>query len=318
MSKGNVIVIESVGSFASEIEQTLLNLGYDVTIKDDGAAGLQAVKDMVPDAVILCAEVKKMSGYAVCNKIKKNQRIAAVRVMITSEKATMETFRQHSRLKHSADAYLRKPFDMQTFSRDFNVMMGKAAEDSAKEESADLNDIVQEMESGEELALDRETSAAFDSILDDVFGDAQETDAPEGAAPPPSSPEQEAPALASEPLSEEADRAELIPPQDVEECTVLDEDQEVLQELAPTGTDGDPLPGMDEPTEEPVSASVPLKEPVVPPLVSGSPSLQEEPVLEQEGVAPHPETEVVPPKTPSEEDAISQEPQGETAPPVPQ
>ncbi|MDA3863763.1 MAG: response regulator [Deltaproteobacteria bacterium] len=171
MSKGHVIIIESIASTAKLLGDFISGVGYEVTIKEDGVSGLQEIKNTVPTAVLVCAEADKMSGYAVCNRMKKNEKLEHIPVMITSEKATEETFKKYAELKHSAEAYLLKPFEIEEFNAKFEEMLAASAK---KEESLDdfdsFDDIVKGMEEEEEdINLDRETSAAFDNIIDDAF-----------------------------------------------------------------------------------------------------------------------------------------------------
>src|SRR5688572_1613902 len=51
-----------------------------------------------------------MSGYSICNKLKKDNDLKGIPLIITSKEATPETFAQHKKLKTRAEDYLIKPF----------------------------------------------------------------------------------------------------------------------------------------------------------------------------------------------------------------
>ena len=91
---------------------------FDVELVGDGTQALQRAKDAPPDLILLCVELPKMSGYSICNKLKKNPSLKDVPLVIMSSEATPDIFEQHRKLKTRAEEYLIKPFDM-------NELLGK-------------------------------------------------------------------------------------------------------------------------------------------------------------------------------------------------
>jgi CheY-like chemotaxis protein len=77
---------------------------------DDGKEGLDVATRDRPDLIVLCVELPKMSGYSICNKLKKDNDLKGIPLIITSKEATPETFAQHKKLKTRAEDYLIKPF----------------------------------------------------------------------------------------------------------------------------------------------------------------------------------------------------------------
>src|SRR5437870_4713698 len=84
--------------------------GFAVKLLDDGKDGLDLAKSERPDLIVLCVELPKMSGYSICNKLKKDNDLKGIPLIITSKEATPETFAQHKKLKTRAEDYLIKPF----------------------------------------------------------------------------------------------------------------------------------------------------------------------------------------------------------------
>src|SRR5205823_11487504 len=64
----------------------------------------------VPQAIVLCVELPRMSGYSICAKLKKDAQLKSIPLIITSAEATPETFEHHKKLKTRAEEYLKKPF----------------------------------------------------------------------------------------------------------------------------------------------------------------------------------------------------------------
>ena len=109
MSK-TILLIENDAPFAEEISGGLEAMGYLVRVVGDGKDGLDLAKDLNPDAIVLCVELPKLSGYSICNKLKKDDALKAIPLVLTSSEATEEVFEDHKKLKVRAEAYLIKPY----------------------------------------------------------------------------------------------------------------------------------------------------------------------------------------------------------------
>lgn len=105
-----ILLIENDSAFAAEVAEALEATGFEVRVTGDGKEGLELARDGSPDAVVLCVELPGMSGYLVCQKLKKDETLRAVPLVLTSAEATEETFEKHRTLKARADEYLLKPY----------------------------------------------------------------------------------------------------------------------------------------------------------------------------------------------------------------
>src|SRR5687768_10647967 len=110
MSK--VLIIESDAAVARSLADNLGAAGIESQITADGTEGLTLAKSAQPDLIVLCVELSRVSGYSICNKLKKHPELARIPLILTSDKATEETFEQHKKLKTRAEQYLKKPFTM--------------------------------------------------------------------------------------------------------------------------------------------------------------------------------------------------------------
>src|SRR6478735_1325463 len=106
----NVLLIDAEKEFAQPLVSALQSWGYGVSWTTDGKEGLDKATNEHPAAIVLCVELPKMSGYSICNKLKKDDSLKDIPLVITSREATNETFEQHKKLKTRAEAYLIKPF----------------------------------------------------------------------------------------------------------------------------------------------------------------------------------------------------------------
>jgi DNA-binding response OmpR family regulator len=105
-----ILLIDAEQPFADQLAGSLKGRGFSVKLLDDGKDGLDYARDNRPDLIILCVELPKMSGYSICNKLKKDNDLKGIPLIITSKEATPETFAQHKKLKTRAEDYLIKPF----------------------------------------------------------------------------------------------------------------------------------------------------------------------------------------------------------------
>lgn len=106
-----ILLIDAEQPFAQQLVDALKGTGFSVTQLEDGKEGLEYARNNKPALIVLCVELPKMSGYSICNKLKKDAELKTIPLVITSSEATPETFAQHKKLKTRAEDYLIKPFE---------------------------------------------------------------------------------------------------------------------------------------------------------------------------------------------------------------
>jgi CheY-like chemotaxis protein len=139
MSK-NILFIESDAPFARAMTAALEEKGFVVRLCADGKEGVDLARDLRPDAIVLCVELPKMSGYSVCNKLKKDDKLRSIPLVIISAEASPETFEQHKKLKTRAEDYLIKPFAGDTLVERLGALVG-LPETPSDEEVVTLADV---------------------------------------------------------------------------------------------------------------------------------------------------------------------------------
>jgi DNA-binding response OmpR family regulator len=138
MSK-RILLIDSDTQFVAETTGALEGDGYEVTHSNDGRDALDAVRRERPDAVVLSVELPKSSGYAICSKLKKDQTLREIPVILTSAEATEKTFEDHGKLKIGrADGYLLKPFEPEALLAKLSGLVGTV--ETLEEADLDLED----------------------------------------------------------------------------------------------------------------------------------------------------------------------------------
>jgi CheY-like chemotaxis protein len=119
-----ILLIENDAPFAEEMSGALEAMGYQVRISSDGKDGLELAKDLNPDAIVLCVELPRLSGYSICNKLKKDEALRSIPLVLTSSEATEEVFDDHRKLKVRAEAYLIKPYVSATLLEKLAALIG--------------------------------------------------------------------------------------------------------------------------------------------------------------------------------------------------
>ena len=97
-----VLVIDTVSEEYAWLFEALEGRDVEVEWIASGNAGLKKARGRVPDLVILGVELERVSGYAICNKFKKDKTLKAVPLLLVSGQATDADFTQHKKLKTRA------------------------------------------------------------------------------------------------------------------------------------------------------------------------------------------------------------------------
>ena len=84
---------------------------YDVITAKDGKEALEKAYSERPALVVLDVIMPKHNGFQVCRKIKKNEELKAMKIILLTSK-TQESDKYWG-MKQGADAYMTKPFDSQ-------------------------------------------------------------------------------------------------------------------------------------------------------------------------------------------------------------
>ncbi|MGE5416020.1 MAG: response regulator transcription factor [Acidobacteriota bacterium] len=103
-----VLVIDDDQNICELIRLYLDGEGYQLHFAHDGSAGLDLVRRIEPDLVILDLMLPLINGYEVCRMIRKSNQVPIL--MLTAKDSTRDKIEG---LDAGADDYLVKPFDPQ-------------------------------------------------------------------------------------------------------------------------------------------------------------------------------------------------------------
>lgn len=118
MKKGKVLVVDDEWKIRSLLEMYLLNNEYEVFMADSGKTALQAMKQHVPDLIVLDILLPDMNGLDVCRRIRSYGNIPIVYLSCLQESETIVTG-----LEYGGDDYLTKPFDPNVLIAKINALL---------------------------------------------------------------------------------------------------------------------------------------------------------------------------------------------------
>src|SRR5512133_352679 len=164
-----LLLIENDQAFAAGASRSLEDSGFEVRVTGDGRDGLDLAREWGPAAVVLCVELPGMSGYLVCQKLKKDDVLKALPLVLTSAEATEETFEKHRTLKARADEYLLKPYTPEALVEKLGALVGLPEGDAPEEPPVEEELVSLE----EELGLEASAEGSPDQELAglDALGD---------------------------------------------------------------------------------------------------------------------------------------------------
>ena len=103
-----VVIIEPEHEFARQLRVDFERHGIEATDTGDGMTGVDLCRQVRPNAIILCVELQRMSGYKICSMLKKDPALRDVPVIMTSRQKSDADFEPHRALKNPAQAYFNK------------------------------------------------------------------------------------------------------------------------------------------------------------------------------------------------------------------
>ena len=110
MNKIKVLVADDSPTQLSMMTQPFLD-NYDVITAKDGEEALEKAYSERPALVVLDVIMPKHNGFQVCRKIKKNEELKAIKIILLTSKSQESD--KYWGIKQGADAYMTKPFDSQ-------------------------------------------------------------------------------------------------------------------------------------------------------------------------------------------------------------
>lgn len=133
MSK-RILLIDSDESFAQSMASAITARGLTATVASNSEHGMSLAKSEAPDLIVVCVEAQPTNGYMLCTRLKKDEALKGIPVMLTSANATADSFEKHKKLKTRAEEYLIKPFSSEVLLEKAAALLGIELPPAAYEE----------------------------------------------------------------------------------------------------------------------------------------------------------------------------------------
>jgi DNA-binding response OmpR family regulator len=123
MSK-HVLIADDETNIVISLEFLMKREGHRVSVARDGDAALAAIRSERPDLVLLDVMMPGKSGFEVCQAVRADESLAAVKILMLSAKGRDTDLAKGSAL--GADAYMTKPFSTRELADKVRELLGAA------------------------------------------------------------------------------------------------------------------------------------------------------------------------------------------------
>jgi DNA-binding response OmpR family regulator len=121
MSK-HVLIADDEPNIVISLEFLMKREGHRVTVARDGDAALETIRRERPDLVLLDVMMPGKSGFEVCQAVRADEALAAVKILMLSAKGRDTDLAKGSAL--GADAYMTKPFSTRELADKVRSLLG--------------------------------------------------------------------------------------------------------------------------------------------------------------------------------------------------
>ncbi|BBB47702.1 HD-GYP domain-containing protein [Pelolinea submarina] len=104
-----ILIIDDDPIVRTSLNALLSTEPYELVFAEDGVSGLAAAAKILPDVILLDVMMPGMDGFEVCRRLRENEDLAEVPVLIITTLDDRES--RLNGIKAGADDYLPKPFD---------------------------------------------------------------------------------------------------------------------------------------------------------------------------------------------------------------
>ena len=120
----HVLIADDEANIVISLEFLMQREGHRVTVARDGDAALEAIRRERPDLVLLDVMMPGRSGFEVCQAVRADEALAAVKILMLSAKGRDTDLAKGSAL--GADAYMTKPFSTRELADKVRELLGSA------------------------------------------------------------------------------------------------------------------------------------------------------------------------------------------------
>jgi CheY-like chemotaxis protein len=126
MSGKRILFIDGDEAFIRDIAGGVEHQGYVAVLTGSSVEGVELARTERPDLIVVSVELTPAAGWSVCTRLKKDEELKDIPLILTSSTSTQDTFEKHKKLKTRADEYLLKPYSVDELLRLAGPLLGVA------------------------------------------------------------------------------------------------------------------------------------------------------------------------------------------------
>jgi two-component system phosphate regulon response regulator PhoB len=119
--KHRVLVVEDEDNIAIALEYLITCEGYSCERVANGGLALAHIRQTHPDLVLLDVKLPEVSGYEICQNIRLDPLLAAVKILMMT--ACGSTVERRKGLALGADGFISKPFELDDLRRQVRSLL---------------------------------------------------------------------------------------------------------------------------------------------------------------------------------------------------
>lgn len=104
-----IVIIDDNASFVDVLKRFLNIKTFTVFVAYDGSEGIDVVSKVMPHVILLDIMMPGLSGYEVCERIKKNDKVKHIPIIFLTVRSRPEDIEKGYKL--GAAHYITKPFN---------------------------------------------------------------------------------------------------------------------------------------------------------------------------------------------------------------
>jgi DNA-binding response OmpR family regulator len=133
MPRARILSIDDDHELLAVIKTGLEHYKFEVFTASDGLKGVEAAFKVKPDLILLDISMPKMSGYQVCQALKRSPVTAMIPIIFLTAKDGLKA--KEFGIKIGAVQYVTKPFEMLELIEDIIRLVSTFSEYKGKEQS---------------------------------------------------------------------------------------------------------------------------------------------------------------------------------------
>ena len=153
--KADILIVDDTPDNLRFLSSLLLDEGYNVRKSTNGQMALTAVKTVPPDLILLDVNMPKMSGYEVCELLKKDSQTSSVPVIFLS--ALDDVMDKVKAFKVGGVDYITKPFKIEeVLARIQNQLTIKNLQNELQAQNTQLQQALNELKKAQAQLVQKE------------------------------------------------------------------------------------------------------------------------------------------------------------------